>query len=318
MGWDEALHPRGQHGKWTHGHGGGRPGAGLAGKVADRAGHVDVTHTGHGKLTDDQFHARAARVEHVIGGARATHSTDVTHTHPGGGWAAERDRAHREIADAIYAKHAHVPNEGRAVIAGGLGGAGKTTVLTKHAGVDTSKYLTINPDDIKEELASRGMVPEVAGHPDLSPMERAALVHEESSRIAQLVADKAYRDRKNVIWDITMSSEKSVASRVKAMRGAGYGHVHGIFVDIPTEVSVTRAMARYRRGVDSFHAGKGHGGRYVPPSIIRAQQTSSGRTVNREVFDKLKTAGAFDAHAVYDNSVDGRAPQLVEKGGRAS
>ena len=36
----------------------------------------------------------------------------------------------------------------------------------------------INPDDIKEELAQRGMVPEIDG---LSPMEATDLVHEESS-----------------------------------------------------------------------------------------------------------------------------------------
>ena len=38
-------------------------------------------------------------------------------------------------------------------MAGGLGGAGKSTVLEKYAGIDRSKYLTINPDDIKEEMA---------------------------------------------------------------------------------------------------------------------------------------------------------------------
>ena len=41
-----------------------------------------------------------------------------------------------------------------------------------------SQYLMINPDDIKEEMARRGMVPEIEG---LSPMEASDLVHEESS-----------------------------------------------------------------------------------------------------------------------------------------
>jgi hypothetical protein len=44
---------------------------------------------------------------------------------------------------------------------GGLGGAYKSTVLEKHAGIERSQYLTINPADIKEAMAERGLIPEV-------------------------------------------------------------------------------------------------------------------------------------------------------------
>lgn len=209
----------------------------------------------------------------------------------------------------MYQKAEQVPNERRAVVAGGLGGAGKTTVLKGHAGVNPDHYLTINPDDIKEEMARRGLVPKVPGHGDLSPMERAPLVHEESSRIASLLADRAYRDGKNVIWDITMSSESSVAKRVAALRAHGYRSITGIFVDIPVEVSVDRAAGRYRGGAEDYRNGKGLGGRFVPPAVIRAQRTSGGSTVNRQVFDRLK--GQFTDWSVYDNS--GSAPKLVEQ-----
>ena len=83
-----------------------------------------------------------------------------------------------EIIDDLYRDAGDVLCDGEAVIAGGLGGAGKGTVLAKHAGIDTSKYLVIDPDRIKEQMALRGMIPDVAG---LSPMERSVLVHEESS-----------------------------------------------------------------------------------------------------------------------------------------
>ena len=62
---------------------------------------------------------------------------------------------------------------------------GKGTILAKHAGIDTSKYLVIDPDQIKEQMARRGMIPEVEG---LSPMERSVLVHEESSWFATNLA----------------------------------------------------------------------------------------------------------------------------------
>ncbi len=186
-----------------------------------------------------------------------------------------------------------------------------STVLKKYAGIDPSQYLTVNPDDVKEEMVKRGLIPEIPGAEDLSPMERSALVHEESSRIAQMVAQRAYADQKNMIWDITMSSQPSIDSRVSAMREAGYGDINGVFVDIPTEVSVDRALSRYRRGIDQWLKGDGEGGRYVPPRIIRAQQTSGGSTVNRESFDNSR--GQFDGWSVYDNSVTGRAPQLIDK-----
>lgn len=266
-------------------------------------------------LSQVSIEERAKRVEDSIGMARKTIATELTMTTADGAWNPDRARIHREIVDELYKKAASVPNNGRAVIAGGLGGAGKSTVLKKFAGISPDDYLTINPDDIKEEMARRGMVPEVPDEPDLSPMERAALIHEESSTIAKMLADRAYRDRKNVIWDITMSSVGGVASRLSALDRNGYNEIEGVFVDIPVEVSVDRAMNRYRRGVEDYNDGEGLGGRYVPPSIIRAARTSGGATVNREVFDGLR--GSFTGGwAVYDNSVHGRAPELVARQGR--
>lgn len=123
-----------------------------------------------------------------------------------------------------------------------------------------------------------------------------------------MLADKAYRDKKNMIWDITMSSGGSVKKRIDALHQHGYNNVRGVFVHIPAETSVERAMARYRRGAEGHLNGEGLGGRYVPPSIIRAQRTSGGSTINREVFNDLKPQ--FDDWSVYDNS--GSAPVHVE------
>jgi predicted ABC-type ATPase len=266
-----------------------------------------------GQLTDQQLTARGEKVGRLAKQFSPTLSTDKTHQ-DAGRWSAERAQMHRDIADELYAKAAHVPNEGKAVIAGGLGGAGKSTVLRDHAGVDQARFLTINPDDIKEILAARGMMPQVPGGQEFSPLERAGLVHEESSDIAKLLAAKAYADRKNVIWDITMSSDSSVKGRVTALKDAGYTQVDGLFVDIPVEKSVERAMKRYKGGVNKWLKGEGYGGRYVDPGIIRAQRTSTGRTVNRDVFQGLKKGFANWAH--YDNSVDGRQPVLVDNNGR--
>ncbi len=98
------------------------------------------------------------------------------------------------------------------------GWAGKPTVLDEHAGIDRSQYLTINPDDIKEAMARRGLIPELDG---LSPMEASDLVHAESSHVVKRLARRAMDDGKNIIWDITMSSRRPPNSGSMTWSGPG-------------------------------------------------------------------------------------------------
>jgi predicted kinase len=226
-------------------------------------------------------------------------------------WAPGRRLGHDAIIAHLYAAASDVPCERRAILAGGLPGAGKTTVLEQFAGIDRSRYLTINPDEIKNEMAERGMVPNV---PDLSPMEASDLVHEESSHIAKQLALRAMPEGKNVIWDITMSSRESTERRISDLRAAGYSRVEGIFVDIPADVGVHRSEARHREGHDSYRAGHGQGGRFVPAEVIAAQADPDWGSRNRRTFEQIKPH--LDAWLLCDNSVDGRDPLLVDSGGR--
>lgn len=266
-------------------------------------------------LTDDEYAKHTKMVEDTLNREiKAGRTTDREHTvrREGKIYGGNRARMHSDIVNELWAKHgANVPTEGKAVIAGGLGGAGKSTVLKGHAGIEGSHYLTINPDDIKEEFVKRGMVPEVKG---LSPMEASPLVHEESSHVANLLAKRAYENKTNVMWDITMSSKPSVEKRLNEMAKHGYSKPDAVFVDIPVETSVSRALSRHRRGMERFRNGEGNGGRYVPPSLIRKNSSSTSSSANREVFDSLK--GRFGSHVVYDNSVVGREPQKITGNGR--
>ena len=223
-------------------------------------------------------------------------------------WTRERRQIHSEITEAIYAQAVQVPCDGKAIIAGGLGGAGKTTTLREETNVDLSQYLMINPDDIKEEMARRGLVPAVEG---LSPMEATDLAHEESSAIAKQLARRAYADGKNVIWDITMSSTESTEKRIKDLRESGYSRIEGIFVDIPVDVSIARSQARHREGHDDFRAGRGLGGRFVPPEVIKSQADSAWGSQNRKTFESVKQK--FDHWTRYDNSSDGHRAVLVDR-----
>jgi predicted ABC-type ATPase len=113
-----------------------------------------------------------------------------------------------------------------------------------------------------------------------------------------------------VIWDITMSSKSSAAKRIQQLRDAGYSNIEGVFVHIPVDKSVERAEARHRRGLEDYRNGEGLGGRYVPPDVIRANADPTWGSVNRGVFEELRPQ--FDRWRIYDNSVDGRDPVLLE------
>jgi predicted ABC-type ATPase len=271
-----------------------------------------------GRTIDDQTRSLTDRewAEHITevrdGLSKAYEqnlNTDSAYTINGAGevWLEERDRLHDSIIEDLYARAVDVPCDFKAIVAGGLGGAGKTTVLTQHAGIDLSQYLMINPDGMKEEMARRGMIPEVDG---LSPMEASELVHEESSHLAKRLAHRAQADGKNLIWDITMSSEESTTGRINELREADYTQVDGLFVDISVETSIRRIESRHREGHDEWRTGTGLGGRYVPPEIVENQADSQWGSKNRKTYEAMKER--LDSWSTYDNSVDGRPANLIE------
>lgn len=239
---------------------------GLASPDADRVEKADLR-----PLTDAEHAERVGLIREELGWARREGlHTDQRYLDDKGAWSPERQDAHDAIVNDLYKESANVPCDRQAIMAGGLGGAGKSTVLDLYANVDRSKYLTINPDDIKEQMAKCGLIPELIG---LSPMEASDLVHEESSAIAYQLADRALKDGKNIIWDITMSSSDSAVRRLDDLAEEGYS-TRGIFVHIDIDVAVQRADARHQHGHDDYLAGKGLGGRYVPRAPAKSISTS--------------------------------------------
>ncbi len=276
------------------------PDAGVADRVrpltdAEHAEHVaDVRH----RLAEARKAGLATEFRHTIDPAREI-------------WSRGRRAIHDQILNDLRGLALAVPCERKAIVAGGLPGAGKTTVLANYAGIDRSRYLTINPDDVKENMASRGLIPLVDG---LSPLESAGLVHEESSHIAKRLARTAQAAGMNIIWDVTLSRADSAAKRIASLREVGYTQVNGVFVDIPPDVSARRADMRYREGHDDYRAGVGHGGRYVPAEMIYAQHDGIWGSQNRANFEQLKRR--FDSWWIYDNSADYQAPILSAIGVR--
>jgi predicted kinase len=266
---------------------------------------TDAEHADH--LADVEARRDAAAAGRLTAGRQ--HAIDVA----GKVWSHDRRILHDAIIEDLFASASAVPCEGRAILAGGLPGAGKTTVLTEHAGIDLPRYLMINPDKIKEEMAGRGMMPVIDG---LTPMEASDFAHEESSHIAKRLAQRACADGKNLIWDITMSSSDSTQRRLGDLRAAGYTDITGIFVDIPPDVSARRADVRHREDHDAYRAGHGFGGRYIPAEAILGRADPVWGSDSRRTFEGLKQR--FDSWSRYDNAADGRSPVLVESSTRRS
>ena len=211
-------------------------------------------------LTDTEYAEHVREVRQRLDQARAEGlltNESYTIDKRGEVWLEQREAFHDAIVNELYERAANVPADRKAIVAGGLPGAGKTTVLDGFADIDRSQFLTIDPDKIKLEMAQQDLIPSVEG---LSRMEASDLVHEESSHIAKRLVRRAQADGKNLIWDITMSSRQTTVERIEALRSNGYGQIQGIFVDIPPAISETRAAERHRTGQEEYRAGKGEGG----------------------------------------------------------
>ncbi len=259
------------------------------------------------RLSDAEHREHVAEIKDRIADGKAAsldsrfrHTIDARHEI----WSDERSAEHDALLADLYDRAAAVPCEHKAIVAGGLPGAGKTTVLREHAGIDMADYLVIDPDIIKAEMAGRGLVPEVAS---LTPMEATEFVHEEASDLAKRLAHRAQADGKNIIWDITMCKVESASERVESLHASGY-RADGIFVDIPVDLSVQRADARHRQDHEKYRAGEGMGGRFLPAELITAQADEVWGSRNRASFEQVKDT--FDAWSLYDNT--GSAPVLIE------
>lgn len=226
-----------------------------------------------------------------------------------GEYTASRRKAQEQLMEDLWNRQAEgVPNEGKAIMAGGLGGAGKGFFLREigindRGAEDGQKFFTINPDVIKEEMARRGMIPKL--DPKMTLMELSPLAHEEASAMALKLAKRAYAQKKNVVWDFTMGSVDSVTNkRLNLMRDAGYTSIQGMFIDVSIDKSIAQATSRWQGGLIEFgDEGRHNGGRFLPSGATysNSPEGTEFRSKNRETFEKVKSQ--LDGYRVYDNEV---------------
>lgn len=229
---------------------------------------------------------------------------------------AERDKQHQKIISEMRSKIDHIPCERKAIIAGGLGGSGKSSALHDSPDINSNEYYRIDPDEFKEELAKRGMIPKVPG---TTPMEVSTIVHEESSYLSKRLEASLRNEGRNIIIDSTLASAKTSNAKVDNLRNDGYS-VDGLFVDVTTETSKQRSNNRYVSGLQEYclkgeEGNESLGGRYLPPDIIDQQKSDlpDVNSRNAENFVNLVGEGKLDNVTVFDNNGDGPREMPYEK-----
>ena len=167
----EVQHPRDRHGRFVEKAGGGdwieRVSARIAGEELEPRSSTHEPDwasklSQRADITDEALMQRYRTIQDLVD--RHMHlATHVVHKQDGR-WSDERSAIHRQIVDEFYARYDHVPRQRRGLMAGGLGGAGKTTTLSSGGDYDPGEYMPLNPDEFKDEIARRSLVPEIPGH----------------------------------------------------------------------------------------------------------------------------------------------------------
>lgn len=278
-----------------------------------------------GPMTDDEYQAHSQRVQELLAAIPRRYYTTVAHAGPENGWVPQRADQHRQILQNAWRELAeHVPRNRQGLIFGGLPGSGKSTVFGQiqidGVGPAAGNFARIDPDYFKEELARRGMTPQIEG---LSAMETSPLIHEESSYLAQELAKRAFGVGTNVAWDGTLRHPESGPDRVSDFRRHGYTP-HGVFVDVALPTSYARATQRHRQAQDALRAAGPSllvgtsqlGGRVVPTDFIDASKpTSPGyNSINQQNFEAIRPQLA--TAQTWDNT--GQSPRRVYQTARAA
>jgi hypothetical protein len=180
-------------------------------------------------------------------------------------WTPDRNVQQGQLVAEFYAAARDVPCEQHAIMAGGLPGAG-TLASVQADGTELARYLVVSVDAVLLRMAARGLMPVVAG---LSPLQAADLGHAEAQFIGKRIAMLALADGRNLLLDVSFVAPASTDSWLAALRAGGYD-IQGVFADISIDESVRRADAAHRHGEEELRAGRGYGGRFIPPEAIRA------------------------------------------------
>jgi len=165
---------------------------------------------------------------------------------------------------------------GQLWVTGGLPGSGKSSTL---GGEFYKNKVLIDPDSIKYMIAEeRGITKEQVNK---KPWE----LHEESSNIAKHLVREAIREKKDVIYDVTMKGTENLNDLLYMVNSDTF-QANAEFIHLPIEKGIERDKVRGERG-----------GRSIGADLYKKL---FGDYPTHKAFFQLKDS--FDNFRVYDNS----------------
>lgn len=190
-------------------------------------------------------------------------------------------------------------------------------------GLDSSDFVTIDADGIKEQLldiAERDgslqaflMPPEARELQTqgevFSKLDFASLVHEESSKLAKQCQRVAINERRNLILDQVCSNPEKTAALIDRLAEQGY-RIRVVEIHAEKEFSEQSVFLRYLRDQERVD------GRYVPTEVIDSVYAPDGTSRPRQSIQRLLDANPcqIEAYRRFDATTVGQPPILTQRG----
>ena len=213
---------------------------------------------------------------------------------PSKGGKPSAERAH-DVHEPIMREALNVPpaapgEQKVAIMTMGAPASGKSSALR---GVDTSKFVKVDPDDIKTKLPE---YQQATADKDNTYRGAAAMAHEESSDVAKRIMAQGIANGNHLIIDGTGSDAGKFIAKMNQLKAAGY-HVHVTMPHVEEEEGISRLKSRAEST-----------GRMVPEKFARDAYKSIPSN-----FEKI--AHQADSFKLYDNG--GAAPRIVYQGSKS-
>lgn len=210
--------------------------------------------------------------------------TKALHSTRKGNYTLRRKKMHREILNYFKKELPCIPpgEQPIAILTGGPPGAGKTTWIRNNLEwIASGNLYHIDADEVRAKL------PEYDGW-------NASNTHLETKDLVNaLIHEISVPCKFDVLYDGTMNKVRSYKPLIRHLRRYGY-KIFVIYIKVPYEVSLERAMGRYQRS-----------GRYVPKFVID-EVFENGLAP----FEEIATQMA-DGYIM----VDGVTQQVIRRGG---